>query len=101
MKIRDSLATAALAAALVPAALADSVERSMPAPFRTAAAPVPAHLAGSVAALEAVDQAWTTMAGETHLRLRDMPLGPGRTATLVLHRDEPVPADARIVVARR
>ena len=73
----------------------------MPAPFRTAAAPVPAHLAGSVAALEAVDQAWATMAGETHVRLRDMPLGPGRTATLVLHRAEPFTADARIVVARR
>ena len=73
----------------------------MPAPFRPSAATVPAHLAGSVVAIEAVDEAWASMAGDAHVRLRDMPLGPGRTATLVLHRVEPFTADARIVVARR
>jgi len=101
MKSRAALLPLALAASLVHPAAAQESERAMPAPFRPAAVAVPAHLSGSVAALQAMDEAWASMAGDTHVRLRDMPLGPGRTATLVLHRVEPFTADARIVVARR
>jgi hypothetical protein len=98
---RNLLAAAALAVASVPAALAQTVERAMNAPFRSVPGAVPAHLESSVAAVEPLAEAWASMAGETHVRLRDVPLGPGRSATLVLHRVEPFTADARIVVARR
>ena len=101
MKICASLVAAAIAVAVTPSAPAETVERSLPAPFRTAAAAVPPHLEASVRALEAADETWTAMTGETHVRLRDMPIGPSRTATLVLRRVEPFAADARIVVARR
>ena len=98
---RILLASTALAVAFVPAALAQTVERAMTAPFRSVPGAVPAHLESSVAAVEPVAEAWASMAVETHVRLRDVPLGPGRSATLVLHRVEPFTADARIVVARR
>ncbi|MFM8698047.1 MAG: M12 family metallo-peptidase, partial [Phycisphaerales bacterium] len=87
--------------ALVPAALSQTVERAMASPFRPVPGAVPAHLAGSVAAVEPDAEAWNAMAAETHVRLRGVPLGPGRVATLVLHRVEPFSADARIVLARR
>ncbi|MFM8873422.1 MAG: hypothetical protein ACKOJI_08760 [Phycisphaerales bacterium] len=97
----EFLAAAALAFALVPTALSQTVERAMASPFRPVPGAVPAHLAGSVAAVEPVAEAWNAMADETHVRLRGVPLGPGRVATLVLHRVEPFSADARIVLARR
>jgi hypothetical protein len=98
--MRPATPTAFLAAALCAVASAQSVERAAPAPFEVLPATmVPEHLRGSVAALAPLDAAFDAVRGDEFVRFTDMPIGPSRTATLVLRRVNPFTPDARVVAA--
>ena len=62
---------------------------------------VVAGLRGSVAALNVEEDAWRTLAGLQVARIGGVPVGPNRTATLLMHRVEPMTADAQLVVSER
>lgn len=99
--MRLAIPTALLATALTAAAAAQSIERAAPAPFEVLpSAAVPEHLRASVAALAPLNAAFDAVAGDEFVRFTGMPIGPARTATLVLRRVDPFTADARIVAAR-
>ena len=98
--MRLATPSALLAAALCAVAPAQSVERAAPAPFEVLPpAMVPEHLRGSVAALAPLDAAFDAVRGDEFVRFADIPIGPSRTATLVLRRVNPFTPDARVVAA--
>ena len=99
--MRHALAAALLALAAALPAVAQAPQANHPSPL-TALPPsaLPENLRGSVVALAPDEAVWKAMAADEFVRLRDVPLGPDRVATLVLHRVESFTKDARLVTAR-
>ena len=98
--MRHALAATLLALAATLPAVAQQPQANRSTPL-TALPPtaLPERLRGSVVALAPDEVVWKAMAADEFVRLRDVPLGPDRVATLVLHRIESFSKDARLVTA--